>query len=523
MKLAMRASANPSRPKVFIKPSFGPRVRRLGARVFGLLLVLGGAIALAPTAAALDAASPVQQAILQLFLIILVLALIIAIFVHVLLLLAVKWYRDSPRWRPPKGHPKTNDRRLEFAWTVGPVIILAAVATATLVALPGIERPASSDYTIDVIGVQWAWLFKYPDWNTTTTNISSTGTLYVQQGLTFFLNVTSNDVIHSFYVPDLGIKIDAVPGIVNHFWVRADRPGTYTLQCAEFCGLGHSQMHGEVVVFAAGSQDVPYGPPPSEQPPPPPPGGAGLVVPVEFEESGGASPEKPWSVHPSRLQFGEGLKVTLRAYNNETTVHGFSIGAPYNLQTGTIDPQAYADLTFWTNTTSQGVFYWCFVGNHRVLGMEGLMNVTAPEDRDITFTATGIDPRAIDIGPGQVLNLTLRNTGSAARQFGVGPPYAGPPILVPATGAPVNLRIAFNLTTESTWFGDPADPLFQGSLRVEAAGISVPPPPLPSNAFPVIEVTAGLTAAGLLAAIGLNWKLGRDVRRREQFPPEEER
>ena len=485
-----------------------------------MLSALGGALALAPTAAALDAASPVQQAILQLFLVILVLALIIAIFVHVLLLLAVKWYRDSPGWRPPKGPPKTNDRRLEFGWTVGPVIILAVVATATLVALPGIERPASSDYTIDVIGVQWAWLFKYPNWNATTTNISSTGTLYVQEGLTFFLNVTSNDVIHSFYVPDLGIKIDAVPGIVNHFWLRGDRPGTFTLQCAEFCGLGHSEMHGEVVVFAAGSQDVPYGPPPSAAPPPPPPGGAGLVVPVEFEESGGASPEKPWSVHPSRLQFGQGLKVTMRAYNNQTTVHGLSVGAPYALQTATIDPNTYADLTFWTNTTSQGVFYWCFVGNHRGLGMEGVMNVTAPEDRDITFTSSGIDPRAIDVGPGQVLNLTLRNTGSAARQFAIGPPYSLAAIAIPVGGT-ANVRITFNLTTESTWFGDPSDPTFQGSLRVEAAGITIPSPPHPSNAFPVLEVTAGLTAVGFAAAIGLNWKLSRDARRREQFPPEE--
>ncbi len=478
-----------------------------------------------PTAAAIDAASPVQRAILQLFLVILIFALIIAIFVHILLLLAVKWYRDSPRWRPPKGRPKTHDRRLELAWTIGPVVILAGVATATLVALPGIERPASYDYTVDVIGVQWAWLFKYPDYRlpngTLVRDIASTGTLYVQEGVTFFLNVTSNDVIHSFYVPDLGIKIDAIPGVTNHFWLRADRPGTFSAQCAEFCGLGHSQMVGQVVVFPAGTQDVPYGPPPSQRPPPPPPGGTGLIVPVEFKETGGPSAEEPWSMHPSRLQFGEGVKVTLRVYNNETTVHGLALGAPYNIQTDTVDPQTQVDLTFWTNTTSRGVFFWCFVGNHRQLGMEGVMNVTGPEDRGIVFAATGIDTPSLDIGPGQVLNFTVRNTGSSARRFAVGPPYNSAPVLVPIGGT-ANVRIQFNLTTESTWFGDPDDAQFQGTLRVEAAGITVAPPPTPPKAFPVIEVTAGLTAAAFLAAIGLNWKLARDARRREQVPREEE-
>ena len=85
-------------------------MRRSGRRILAVLVPLLAILAVAPTVAAADAASPVQREILQLFFIILVFALIIGVLVHILLLAAVQWYRDSPRWRPGKGAAKTTLR-----------------------------------------------------------------------------------------------------------------------------------------------------------------------------------------------------------------------------------------------------------------------------------------------------------------------------------------------------------------------------------------------------------------------------
>src|SRR2546425_1779950 len=117
-------------------PPFAPPGRGSARRILAILPPILAALGLAPAVAAADAASPVQQEILQLFFTILIFALIIGVLVHVLLLAAIRWYKDSPRWRPPKGHPRTHDRRLEIGWTVGPVLILAAVVAGNWVAVP---------------------------------------------------------------------------------------------------------------------------------------------------------------------------------------------------------------------------------------------------------------------------------------------------------------------------------------------------------------------------------------------------
>lgn len=92
---------------------------------------------------------------------------------------------------------------------------------------------------------QWLWTFRYPDGQT------STGVLHVKAGETFQVDVTSGDVIHSFWVPRLGGKIDAVPGRTNRISLRADRPGAYHGQCAEYCGVGHVEMPFTVVAHSA--------------------------------------------------------------------------------------------------------------------------------------------------------------------------------------------------------------------------------------------------------------------------------
>ncbi len=510
-------------------------VRRLARRALWLFAALGIAIAAAPPAAALDTNSPVQAAFIQLFLIILIFALIIGILVHVLLLLAVRWYKDSPRWRPSKHAPREHDRRLELGWTIGPVAILASVAIVTLAAIPGIERPPAlppgqSYPTITVVAQQWAWRFEYPDYvypsnNTSVAIPSSSGTLYIQQGVTFMLDVVSEDVIHSFYVPDLAIAIDANPGVTNQAWVRADVAGTYSIQCKEFCGLGHSQMHGLVVVFAPGSQPFPWGP--AARPTPGGGGGTptGAVIDIEFKQSGGPSADRPWSISPSRINLGQGFNVTFRIWNNESGTHQFRIGDPYNLLGVVMAPNSPTPdvINFRTNYTG-AIDYWCDIPGHRALGMEGVMNVSGPQDVTVVMTDNSVQPSTLTFGLGWTVNLTMRNEGSVPHGCAIGPPYDT--VLTPSipAGGTFTYEFVFNLTTAATWIGGALASEraagIEGLLVVQAAGAA--PAPTAPQAFPVVPFTFALVGIGGAAAVGFDLKLARDARRREKYPPEEE-
>jgi len=503
-------------------------VRRSARRILAVLPPILAALGLAPTVAAAGAASPVQQEILALFFTILIFALIIGVLVHVLILAAVRWYRDSPQWRPPKGHPRTHDRRLEVGWTIGPALILAGVVVITLFALQTIERPTRYDYAIDVYGAQWAWRFKYPvytfpngTWNVSVPD--SSGTMYIQQGLTFLLQVHSDDVIHAFYVPDLGIKIDVVPGRTNIFWVQATIPGTYTVQCAEFCGVGHSQMHGEVVVFPPGAQAIPYGPPPGSVP-------SGFdapkhtIVDVAFKESPGTcEPSKQWSIEPCRISLGSNFNVTLRVWNNETAIHQFEISSPISLLGPVQEAKTGRPLYFNFNTGAPGQYtFWCNISGHKPLGMEGLLNVTGPQIVDVTIHDNSIDPAEIIASLGTTMNFRIQNAGSVAHSFAIDPPYNTIPLSIPVGGSD-QMTVVLNRTTSGVLYGGgPPERSagIVGTLRVLSA-IQGPPPPPPPAGFPVVQVTFGLTGLAAAAAVAFNFKLGRDARRRRQFPPEE--
>ncbi len=120
------------------------------------------------------------------------------------------------------------------------LVILLVVALRTTVAL----KPAPGTFTIQVIGHQWWWEVRYPEWGIVTAN-----EIHVPVGMDVRLEVWSADVIHSFWVPRLHGKIDLLPDIVNPFSIRADRPGEYRGQCAEFCGTQHAKMAFLVVAM----------------------------------------------------------------------------------------------------------------------------------------------------------------------------------------------------------------------------------------------------------------------------------
>ncbi len=174
----------------------------------------------------------------------LILAFTSAIFVLVEgLLVAFIWkYRSRGRGRAVEGAQVHGHTRLELIWTAFPVLILAIIAAFVFYKLPSIDyAPAATDpIQITVEGHQYYWQFDYPN------GARSIGTLHVPVGEVVDLKVVSPDVIHSWWIPALGGKIQAIPGRTNHTWFRADRAGTFGGQCAQLCGVFHAAMLGAV-------------------------------------------------------------------------------------------------------------------------------------------------------------------------------------------------------------------------------------------------------------------------------------
>lgn len=131
-----------------------------------------------------------------------------------------------------------------------PVVTIVALLAYGLPAGQSMRTPpAAPVYTVDVIAHQWRWEIKYPDREGAV--LSSENVIHIPAGQTVALRIGSADVIHSFWVPRLGGKIDAIPGRTNVLYLQADEPGEYAGVCAEFCGIGHAEMPMTVVAHDA--------------------------------------------------------------------------------------------------------------------------------------------------------------------------------------------------------------------------------------------------------------------------------
>ena len=118
-----------------------------------------------------------------------------------------------------------------------PAIVLTAVYVVGLRDLRALTVPKGTDLTVEVTGHDWWWEVRYPE-----DGIVSANEIHVPVGRPVRLNLTSRDVIHSFWVPQLTVKTDLIPGHTNTTWIQASKPGTYRGQCAEYCGLQHAKM-----------------------------------------------------------------------------------------------------------------------------------------------------------------------------------------------------------------------------------------------------------------------------------------
>jgi cytochrome c oxidase subunit 2 len=184
---------------------------------------------------------PPADAIGTLALIVGVIAFIIFVGVEGALVYAIWRYRAS---RNLAGEPATfeRNRRLEIAWTAAPALILAVIFVLTLGTMAEINGAGvAPTMRIAATGHQWWWEFAYG--GTKTAN-----ELHIPVDTPIDLDLTSVDVIHSFWVPELGPKMDMLPGTTNHLRLLARRTGAYDGQCAEFCGVEHAWMRIRVVV-----------------------------------------------------------------------------------------------------------------------------------------------------------------------------------------------------------------------------------------------------------------------------------
>lgn len=154
--------------------------------------------------------------------------------------------------KPGALHGFGARRTILWGGIVIPGAILAALVGAALalgerlLALPREDMPLR----IEVVARQWSWEFRYPDGSVTQ------GRLHIPAGEDVDFAVTSEDVIHSFWIPRLGGKIDAIPGHETVVRLRADRPGVFGGICAEYCGTGHAVMPFTVEAHEAGAYEA---------------------------------------------------------------------------------------------------------------------------------------------------------------------------------------------------------------------------------------------------------------------------
>jgi cytochrome c oxidase subunit 2 len=222
------------------------RLASIAAVALGALASAAPALAENAGLTPVDPKSPNAEAINDTYYLLLGVTGVVFFAVEIALVVFLIKYRRRNRPIDAEGPQVHGNTRLEVIWTVVPVFLVAIVVGFVFYKLPAVtdvtraaSEPADEpSLVIDVEGRRFYWEFRYPDGRVTY------DTMVVPVGRTVELNVTAPDfdVIHSWWIPALGGKIDAIPGQLNHTWFRAESSGDYEGNCAEFCGLQHAEM-----------------------------------------------------------------------------------------------------------------------------------------------------------------------------------------------------------------------------------------------------------------------------------------
>jgi cytochrome c oxidase subunit 2 len=229
------------------------RVPKIGRRLRRISLLAGLTAVLAACSNdngqnSLDPKGPYAEKINNLFIPILILAIAIGIAVlTATVVFAFKFrHREGKPDNPKQIHGSTP---LEIGWTIVPALILAVVAVPTIATIFDLaKKPTGPDVLqVTVSGKQWWWEFELGKQPMNTKNVVTSTELHIPVGTKVYLAEKSDNVIHSFWVPELNGKKDVMPGRVNHNTIQADKPGTFLGACAEYCGLSHADMRFRVI------------------------------------------------------------------------------------------------------------------------------------------------------------------------------------------------------------------------------------------------------------------------------------
>lgn len=218
-----------------------------------------------------EGVTPFSREVFQLHMIILTICVLIGFVVFGAMFISIIQHRKSRGAEAAEFH---ESAKIEMLWTIIPLVILVAMAVPATKTLLAMEDTTAADMTVKITGYQWMWKYDYVEegisfisslshpealqvagidpWATDEflRDVDNVLVLPVNTKVRFL--ITADDVIHSWWVPELGWKRDAIPGFVNEAWTLIDEPGVYRGQCAELCGVGHGFMP---IVVAAVEQD----------------------------------------------------------------------------------------------------------------------------------------------------------------------------------------------------------------------------------------------------------------------------
>ena len=146
------------------------------------------------------------------------------------------------------GAPIHGNARLEVIWVLVPTIIVSVLAAYAWIVLDDVEAKKQNELTVDVHGQQFSWRFDYPQPGGNAKPVKGAKELWLPKDRPVYFRIHTDDVIHSFWVPQFRLKQDAVPGLTTRIRVTPDKVGRYQVVCTELCGLGHATMRQAVRV-----------------------------------------------------------------------------------------------------------------------------------------------------------------------------------------------------------------------------------------------------------------------------------
>lgn len=235
----------------------------MGVRVKPIILLLSLLATLPARAQArlnmTEGVTDISQKVYGLHMTILIICAIIGLLVFGVMFWAIIHHRKSKGARAAQFHEST---KVEILWTLIPFVILIAMAVPATRTLVAMEDASESDLTVQITGSQWKWHYRYFDEGVEFYSLLATLPQQIQgrvaKGDNYLLEVdqplvlptdrkirfliTSDDVIHSWWMPAFAVKKDAIPGFINEAWTRINQPGLYRGQCAELCGKDHGFM-----------------------------------------------------------------------------------------------------------------------------------------------------------------------------------------------------------------------------------------------------------------------------------------